>query len=199
MTINHVAGAVSPVDKTVTYGTVNNIPGEPSKCWITSNLGADHQAIAKNDSTEPSAGWYWQFSLKQGYKVTDDGTRTPNTTWITSINENLDWQAANDPCTLELGSGWRIPTKTEWINVDASGNWTDWNGPWNSALKIHLAGYLFYNNGGSLSYRGTEGEYWSGGNYDVTYGWGLAFGIINCWIYTYNKANGHSLRCLKDN
>jgi hypothetical protein len=44
ITINHVAGDVAPVHKTVTYGTVTNIPGEPSKCWITSNLGADHQA-----------------------------------------------------------------------------------------------------------------------------------------------------------
>ena len=50
--VNHVAGSVAPVDKTVTYGTVTNIPGETSKCWITSNLGADHQATAVNDATE---------------------------------------------------------------------------------------------------------------------------------------------------
>ena len=42
-TINHAAGTVCPVSKTVTYGTVTNIPGAPGKCWITSNLGADHQ------------------------------------------------------------------------------------------------------------------------------------------------------------
>ncbi|MEI7897716.1 MAG: hypothetical protein WCJ26_11825, partial [bacterium] len=68
MTINHVAGTTAPVTKTVTYGTVTNITGEPSKCWITSNLGADHQATAVNDGTEASAGWYWQFNRKQGYK-----------------------------------------------------------------------------------------------------------------------------------
>ncbi len=76
LTINHVAGVVAPVTKTVTYGTVTNIPGETSKCWITSNLGADHQATAINDATEASAGWYWQFNRKQGYK--HDGT-TQNT------------------------------------------------------------------------------------------------------------------------
>ena len=54
ITINHVAGSVAPVTKTVTYGTVTNIPGETSKCWITSNLGADHQATAKDDATEVS-------------------------------------------------------------------------------------------------------------------------------------------------
>jgi antitoxin component YwqK of YwqJK toxin-antitoxin module len=44
ITINHKAGTVAPVTKTVTYGTVTNIPGELTKCWITSNLGADFQA-----------------------------------------------------------------------------------------------------------------------------------------------------------
>ncbi len=36
LAVNHLAsGGVAPVDKEVTYGTVNNIPGETSKCWIT--------------------------------------------------------------------------------------------------------------------------------------------------------------------
>jgi hypothetical protein len=56
ITIDHVTGDVAPVTKTVSYGTVSNIPGEPIKCWITSNLGADHQATAVDDATEPSAG-----------------------------------------------------------------------------------------------------------------------------------------------
>ncbi|MCX6278274.1 MAG: hypothetical protein NT004_09275, partial [Bacteroidetes bacterium] len=55
-TISHVAGAVAPVSKTVVYGTVTGIPGEAAKCWITSNLGSDHQATAVSDATEPSAG-----------------------------------------------------------------------------------------------------------------------------------------------
>jgi hypothetical protein len=136
--INHGAGVVAPVTKTVTYGTVTNIPGEPTKCWITSNLGSDHQATAVDDATEASSGWYWQFNQKQGYKH-DGTTRTPNSAWITSINENLDWITANDPCALELGSAWRIPTYTEWNNVDANGSWTDLNDAWNSGLKLHAA------------------------------------------------------------
>ena len=39
-TIIHTSGTVAPVSKTVTYGTVTNIPGEISKWWITRNLGA---------------------------------------------------------------------------------------------------------------------------------------------------------------
>jgi hypothetical protein len=37
ITINHIEGVVAPVTKSVTYGIVTNISGEPSKCWITRN------------------------------------------------------------------------------------------------------------------------------------------------------------------
>jgi len=193
---NHVAGNVSPVTKSVTYGTVTNIPGATTKCWITSNLGADHQATAVNDATEPSAGWYWQFNRKQGYKH-DGTTRTPNTTWITTINENTNWTAVNDPCDLELGTGWRIPTSTEWTNVDASGGWTTWSGPWNSALKMHAAGNLNYSNGLLVS-RGSGGYYWSSTQNDNSNGWGLNFNSGNCVMNNNSKENGFSSRCIKD-
>ena len=69
LTIHHLAAnGVAPADKTVTYATVTGIPGEPTKCWITSNLGASQQADSVKDATEASAGWYWQFDRKQGYK-----------------------------------------------------------------------------------------------------------------------------------
>jgi len=196
LTINHIAGTIAPVTKTVTYGTVTNIPGEPTKCWITSNLGADHQAWAVNDATEASAGWYWQFNRMQGYKHTGSA-RIPNTTWITSIDENSDWLAANDPCTLLLGTGWRLPTSTEWTNVDASGGWTDWNGPWNSALKIHAAGYLSLGNG-SLGMRGSSGYYWSSSQFDNFYGFSLYFFSGNCDMTYEYKASAFSARCLRD-
>ncbi len=196
ITINHVAGTVAPVNKTVTYSTVTNIPGETTKCWITRNLGASHQATAVDDDTEASAGWYWQFNRKQGYKH-DGTTRTPNTTWITPIVEDLDWQAANDPCILELGSGWRIPTYTEWTNVDASGSWTNWNDPWSSGLKMHAAGLISHSDG-SLQARGEAGYYWSNTQASTTNGWYLAFNPGSCKMYIYFKASGFSLRCLRE-
>ena len=159
LNITHIAGEVAPVTKTVNYGTVlTNLSGA-NKCWITQNLGADHQASSATDATEASAGWYWQFNRKQGYKH-DGTTRTPNTTWITSINENSDWQSGNDPCRLLLGAGWRIPTYTEWENADANGGWNNWNGTYASVLKLHAAGNLG-GSGGSLSNRGIGGFYWS--------------------------------------
>ena len=196
VTVNHVAGAVAPVSKTVSYGTVTNIPGEPAKCWITSNLGADHQAAAVNDATEASAGWYWQFNRKQGYKH-DGITRTPNTTWITSISENSDWTVLNDPCSTEMGGGWRIPTYTEWTNVDASGNWTDWNNSWNSGLKLHAAGYI-NNSDASLGSRGNNGYCWSNAQYDIISGWHLYINYSISILSAGSKAYGFSIRCIKD-
>ena len=198
ITVNHLAGDVAPVPKTVTYGTVTNIPGEPAKCWITSNLGADHQATAKDDATEASAGWYWQFNRKQGYKH-DGVNREPNTAWISGINENSEWVTANDPCTSELGPGWRIPTATEWTNVDATsgGNWINWNGPWDSGLKLHAAGYLTGSNG-SLGYRGSNGTYYSNSQYNATDGRYLNFLSGSCDMYYYSKAYAFSVRCIRD-
>jgi hypothetical protein len=194
-TRNHVAGAVAPVNKTVTYGTMTNVPGETSKCWITQNLGADHQATAVDDATEESAGWYWQFNRMQGYK--NDGITVIPSWTITDIDENSDWLTANDPCALLLGSGWRLPTYTEWNNVYTSEEWIDWNGPWSSALKLHAAGCLNHGDG-SLLIRGSVGYYWSSIQLDNFYGWLLYFYSSSCYMNGPRKAYGYSARCIRD-
>jgi hypothetical protein len=196
ITINHVAGAVAPVNKTVTYATVTNVPGEPTKCWITRNLGASQQATSVSDNSEASAGWYWQFNLKQGYKH-DGTTRTPNTTWVYPNYGSSDWQSANDPCTIELGNVWRLPTLNEWANIDNTGIWVDWNGPY-SALKIHAAGDLSYSNG-LLESRGGIGYYRSSTLSGVSVGgWILHLSSGNCSMIYGHNANGFPVRCVKE-
>ena len=194
--INHIAGEVSPVTKTTTYGTVTGISGEPTKCWITSNLGSDHQAPAVDDASDASAGWYWQFNRKQGYQYIS--SRIPATTWISYIYESSDWTTANDPCAIELGTGWHIPTSTEWNNVDASGSWNDMSGAYGSTLKLHAAGYLFYYNGLLLN-RGSFGFYWSSTQTNATTSEGLTFGdsSYGCNVISRSKPEGYSVRCIR--
>jgi len=195
ITINHVAGAVAPVDKTVTYGIVENPPHLAyATCWITSNLGADHQATSPVDATEPSAGWFWQFNRKQGYKH-DGTTRTPNTTWINPINENFNWVSANDPCTLELGAGWRLPTSTEWTSV--SSGWSDWTVSWNSVLKLHAAGLLYYTNGSPFGFGGV-GSYWCSDQSNEAKGRQLWSTQWELYMTHERKAVAMPVRCLKD-
>jgi hypothetical protein len=193
---NHVAGNVAPVDKTVTYGTVNYTVFETSKCWITSNLGANHQASAVNDSTEESAGWYWQFNRMQGYKHSGL-SRTPYSTWMNPINEDLQWHSSNDPCALLLGDGWRLPSYSEWYNVDDIGGWINWNGPWNSVLKMHAAGYLSFSDG-SLGNRGSTGYFWSTVEGYTDVGWFFYFYNDFSGMGAASKAFGFSARCLQD-
>ena len=197
ITVNHVAGTVAPVNKTVTYGTVTNIVGDLSTCWITQNLGSDIQATAVNDATEAAAGWYWQFNRMQGY-MHDGTTRTPGTTWINNIDEESDWSLSNDPCRIELGTTWRLPTYFEWYNVSTSQEWEDWNGPWNSGLYMHAAGVL-YSYDGSLISRGGIGNYWSGSQASYpTVGQQLIFTSTSSDINWGDKAYGETIRCIKD-
>jgi hypothetical protein len=196
LTITHTAGSVAPVSKTVTYGIAEtNLSGQ-NKCWITKNLGASYQAGSATDATEASAGWYWQFNRKQGYKH-DGTTRTPNTSWITTIDENSNWTAANDPCTILLGSGWRIPTQTEWNNSDINGGWSNYYNTYASVLRIHAAGRLIGTDG-TLERRGSAGWCWSSTQYASYGGRHLIFDDSSCGIAGNYKVWGGSLRCIRD-
>ena len=172
--------------------------GTGAKCWITQNLGATTQAVLATDANEVTAGWYWQFNRKQGIQMRGINTRTPNTTWNTlEDNTFTGWDPANDPCTLELGSGWRIPTNTEWTNADATGSWVNYTGTYSSGLELHAAGYLV-NNSGGRSGQGTIGFYWSSTQNSATNGYCLRFDISSSYITNFSKAYGFSVRCLKD-
>jgi len=194
---NHIAGNVAPENKSTSYGTVSGVPGTGSKCWITSNLGSTHQANDKADTTEASAGWYWQFNQMQGYKH-NGITRTPNGEWITFIDEYGSWNASNDPCSIELGIGWRLPTATEYSQVDAGGSWVGWIGPWTSLLKMHAAGFIDATLA-TLASRGAKGNYWSSSQSSYNHmAMVLYFNSINCSVSMYSKAYGYSARCIRE-
>jgi len=191
-TVQHVAGLNgAPVDKTVTYHSVSATYSGDARCWITQNLGADHEAISAADGTEASAGWYWQFNRIQGYKH-DGTTRTPSTAWITIISESSNWTPANDPCNRMLGGGWRIPTSTEYINVIANGGI-----PFSTPLKSHYAGYL-RNTDGALMIRNTDGYFWSSSSTTNTIATYIGGGVTLYPNNANSKWYGLSLRCLKD-
>lgn len=194
LTIVHTAGDVAPVSKTVNYGTVvTNLTGA-NKCWITQNLGADNQAGSATDATEAAAGWYWQFNHKQGYKH-DGTTRTP-TTPLNPIDEASDWTAANDPCTILLGTGWRIPTLTEWTNANSNGGWGNYNDTYASVLKLHIAGAI--RSDGVLVGKDWSGQYWSSMQNSNTTSWIFGFWNSGTQLADPQKVNGYSVRCIKD-
>ncbi|MBN1340947.1 MAG: hypothetical protein JXA03_16585 [Bacteroidales bacterium] len=195
--VEHSAGIVAPVNKTVSYGTAStNLSGQ-EKCWITQNLGAGQQASSPSDNTEAAAGWYWQFNRKQGYSH-DGSVRTPSSSWNDNITENAGWAPGQDPCRVLLGNDWRIPTKSEWENVDNNGGWDDYYDSYNSVLKLHAAGYLDASNGSNLYYRGVLGHYWSANQESNSDGYYMYIKDSSSHTDHGNKAYGYSVRCIKD-
>jgi len=196
-TITHNAGSVAPITKTISYSVVETDLTGSKKCWISQNLGADHQATSSYDDSEASAGWYWQFNRKQGYK--QNGTiRTSNNTWISSIIEISDWLPNNDPCALLLGFGWRLPSKSEWEITDVNGGWDNYYEAFASVLILHAAGALGYSDG-SLNSLGFYGYYWSSNSMKgAVAGYNLFFGKGASFISNSKKAYGFTTRCLRD-
>jgi hypothetical protein len=197
MTVTHTAGDVAPVTKTVTYKIVQTDLSGESKCWLAQNLGASRQAMTVGDFSEESAGWYWQFNRKQGYKH-DGMDRTPNSAWQ-SIVENSNWLSANDPCSLLLGTGWRLPSNTELEIATAKIRSINSNF-FNSILRIHMAGRLLWN--GTLNDRGTEGQVntknQNGDNNAYKLLWTInGLDGVN-WDRRPEKTFAASVRCLKD-
>jgi hypothetical protein len=193
---NHVAGNIAPVNKNTSYETVfTNLSGS-DKCWITNNLGSAIPAASATDATESAAGWYWQFNRPQGFKH-DGTTRTPNSVWITTINEYTDWQSSNDPCLILIGPGWRIPTYMEWYNADLNGGWDNYNETFSSVLKLHAAGQLSYTDGSLIS-RGSSGVYWSNAYSDPTLSWCLGINSSLSTLSLNYKTAGKPVRCIRD-
>jgi hypothetical protein len=196
LNVEHTAGDVAPVNKSVGYGTVSTSLTGSAKCWITQNLGASNEATSATDATEAASGWYWQFNQMRGYKH-DGSLRTPNTAWVSSISENSAWVQANDPCYLLLGSSWRIPTSTEWIAADANGGWDDYLDTYASVLKIHAAGLLSDSDGSAVN-RGLVGYYRSSNQANNTSA--ASIYMHDSWsdMGDLNKALGFPVRCIMD-
>lgn len=183
---------VAPEAKQVDYGTVEINSGGSAQCWITQNLGASVQANSSGDSNKQAVGWFWQFNKKQGYFNDDKDSRQPQIAWISSVNELVDWDQDKDPCSIELGDGWRIPTQSEWESVQT--RWTNIDGAY-SVLKIHATGYFDVSGNYSTD---PNGFFWSSTQKDGNGGYSCKINAATN-VFEQNKAAGLSVRCLKDN
>lgn len=193
--VNHVTSrGVAPVNKNVTYELAYSSITGTEKCWLMQNLGSTNPPPTATNNTEAAAGWYWQFGAKRGYQFTT--ARTPSSTWPTQPLVNTDWPAGNDPCTIELGRGWRLPTYAEWQAVDlVTSNLTSL---FNSDLKMHAAGLLSLS--GALSNRGSTVHYWSKTSFSTTHARAYVIPTANgsATTSTNDKDAGFSIRCIRD-
>lgn len=183
----------APINKTVTYGTTF-LNGLPNMCFITSNLGASRTGLAADDTTEMSAGWYWQFNTLQGYKH-NGKHRTPAISWPPAVTLNTNWAPANDPCTNELGVDWRLPTYTELNTALMVNSWQNSSDVYNSALKLHNSGALNYDTGNKII---SFGGIYSNTKVDEYQGFYLHFSPTSARIGLLYNSNALTIRCIRD-
>ena len=195
------------------YETVVSSLSGASRTWITRNLGAASEAISYSDTAHSAIyGCFYQFNRSQPYyDIPKDGLPCAPTFPIVpygttnGIDENSNWQPANDPCTIQLGGAWRLPTSLEWttvmdnhfgINYFYGNVFLPPNDVFSSELKIYDGnwiidwlggvGYITTPIGNSTSGPG----WWTSDQLSNTSGY-LTFYAAN------NKTTGFPVRCLK--
>jgi uncharacterized protein (TIGR02145 family) len=181
------------------------------KTWMDRNLGASQAATSSAD-TQAYGDLYQWGRFADGHQCRNSGTTSTLSSsdtpghgnfitidsnpydWRSPQNNNL-WQGVNginNPCP----SGYRLPTEAEW--EDERQSWISNNaaGAFNSPLKLPFAGSRYSGNG-SFYDVGSYGYYWSAA-VDVTFARLLYFNSFDAGVSSYRRANGFSVRCIKD-
>jgi hypothetical protein len=197
--------------------------GAEGKTWLNNNLGANYANTTKgafNPATQAGSptdtnayGSLFQWGRgADGHEFRTSGNTagpiatpwtssnfiTNNSTpfdWRTPQDNNL-WQGVsgtNNPCPI----GYRLPTETELDNQRLTWSVYTSSGAIASPLKLPLAGRRL-NSPGSLSSVGSIGGYRSSSTNSSTTAHNLNFNSSTANMSPNNRANGFSVRCIKD-
>jgi len=195
-----------PTQNAAAYEQITTTITASPTTWITRNLGATMQATSPTDISNAAAGCYFQFNRSQAYACDNGGVVNPAWTFPV-INENSgNWTAANDPCTIQLGAPWRLPTDLEYLDFTLfcwaiPGPWSDPGGAgyaeaFGTVIKLHASGLLL-DTDGTLNFRGQEGWWWDSAEDGPLGGNRFYTDISNTGIQGEPKAYGLTVRCLK--
>jgi len=181
------------------------------RIWMDRNLGATQVATSSTDTNSYGDLYQWGRRTDGHQCRTSPATSTLSSTdqpahgnfilapgspndWRSPQNNNL-WQGVNgvnNPCP----SGYRLPTEAELETERLSWSSNNAQGAFSSALKLPVAGARS-NSSGSLLTVGSGGHYWSSA-VNVVNSRGLRFNSTDAYMDDYDRADGLSVRCLKD-
>ena len=180
------------------------------KTWMDRNLGASRAATSSTDAEAYGDLYQWGRAADGHQKRTSGTTSTLSNSdtpghgdfilapdsprdWRSPQNTNL-WQGVNsinNPCP----AGYRLPTEAELNTERLSWSSNDAVGAFASPLNLPVAGYRYCGNGW-LSLDG-YGNYWSS-TVDGNFSRNLGFFSSNGGVSSNRRAQGFSVRCLKD-
>jgi len=184
---------------------------ETGRTWMDRNLGATQVATSLTDSLSYGYLFQWgregdQHQFRNSAMVTtlSNSDRPRTATFILAPNDPYDWRSpqnanlwqgiegVNNPCP----AGFRIPTEAEWIEESLTWSSNDINGAFESALKLPAAGRRNFS-AGTLFDVGEFGYYWSSTT-EGSFSRGLGIFNNSASMFSYNRAGGNSVRCIKE-
>ena len=197
-----------PRDGTQVVDVLNPTTG---KTWMDRNLGSSRAAISSTDAEAYGDLYQWGRAAdghqkrNSGTTSTLSGNNTPgHKNFILAPNYPYDWRSPqntnlwqgvngiNNPCP----PGYRLPTEAELDAERLSWNSNNSAGAFASPLLLPVAGRRYFSSG-SLYTVGSYGFYWSS-TVDGIFSRILFFFSAGAYVRTNYRANGFSVRCLKD-
>lgn len=181
------------------------------RTWMDRNLGASRAAQSSTDSQAYGDLYQWGRAA-DGHQKRNSGTTTilsnsdhpdhgdfilaPDSPfdWRSPQNNNF-WQGMNglnNPCP----NGYRLPTLAEWEAERESWGSSDAGGAFASQLKLPAAGLRIFRDG-SFNNVGASGSYKSS-TIDNNRAQGMFFRSDAAGRSVGPRANGHSVRCIKN-
>jgi len=193
-----------------------DVTSTTGKTWMDRNLGASQTATSSNDAASYGDLYQWGRAA-DGHQCRISGTTSTNATtalpnagnswdslfiletsdpydWLTPQDATL-WQGVNgtnNPCP----SGYRLPTDAEWdAELMSWGANNNAAGAFASPLKLPVAGNR--GSSGSIPDVGAIGFYW-GSTVSGAKSSYLKFNSSSASVIAFDRANGFSVRCIKD-
>ena len=175
------------------------------RTWMDRNIGATRAATSNTDSEAYGHLFQWGRN-PDGHELRTSGTTTTLSStdipghgdFILASSSPYDWRSPQNDNLWQgiIADGWRLPTRAEWEAERASWGSNNAAGAYGSVLKLPVAGYR-RNSNGTLYSVGSDGFYWSS-TVDGTNSRYLRFGSSNAYMSSGGRANGISVRLIKD-